>query len=92
MTGLIHLSALIGATLIVVRSTIFAPVRKLWPALLGCAQCTGFHVGFIAGATGVVQAGHGRIVDAIVVGCSASFLSLLGDAVLLKLLGDPGDP
>jgi hypothetical protein len=34
-------SALIGATLLVVRSTIFRSVRRLYPALLECCQCSG---------------------------------------------------
>lgn len=33
--------------------------------------------------------GHGRVLDAFVVGAATSFLSLLADAVLLRLLGDP---
>jgi len=48
-------------------------------------------VGIAAGASGVVAAGHGRVLDAIIVGAATSFLSTLADAVLLKLLGDPGE-
>lgn len=83
--------ALIGATLLIVRSTIFAPIRRLWPSLLGCAQCTGTWVGAVAGASGVVVTGHGRALDAVIVGAATSFLSLLADAVLLRLLGDPAE-
>lgn len=83
--------ALVGATLIVVRGTIFAPVRKLWPALLECCQCTGTWVGVVAGASGVVPAGHGRILDAVIVGAATSFLAMLADAILLRLLGDPNE-
>ena len=89
MNGLLLVSALIGATLLIVRSAIFAPVRRLWPALFGCAQCAGFWVGVTAGASGVVSTGHGRALDAAIVGVATSFLSLLADAVLLRLLGDP---
>jgi len=64
----------------------------LRPALFRCAQCTGAWVGAAAGATGIVTTGHGRILDAVVVGAATSFLSTLADAVLLKLLGDPNDP
>jgi hypothetical protein len=81
--------ALVGATLLLVRGAILAPVRSLWPALLGCAQCAGFWVGGAAGASGLAQVGHGRALDALVVGCGVSVLALLTDAVLLKLLGDP---
>lgn len=81
--------ALIGATLLVVRSTIFAPVRRHWPALLGCAQCSGTWVGIVAGATGLATTGRGRAIDAVIIGCATGFLALLADGVLLRLLGDP---
>lgn len=88
MSGLLLVSALVGATLIVVRGTIFAPVRRLWPALLGCSQCTGAWVGIAAGASGLVSVGRGHLVDAIVVGSATSFLSMAAEAVLLTLLGE----
>jgi len=87
----LHLIALVGLTLILVRGTIFRPIQKLWPALFQCAQCSGTWVGAAAGAGGLVQTGHGRILSALVVGAATSFLSLLADAVMLRLLGDPGD-
>ncbi len=83
--------ALIGLTLILVRGTIFAPLQRLWPSLFQCSQCTGAWVGIAAGASGIVQNGHGRALDAIIAGAATSFLSLLSDAVLLKLLGDPSE-
>lgn len=85
----LHLIALVGLTLIVVRGTIFGPLQRLWPALFQCSQCTGMWVGMVGGASGVVAAGHGRVLDAIIVGAATSFLSTLADAILLKLLGDP---
>jgi hypothetical protein len=91
VTALLLVSALIGATLIVVRGTIFRPVRRLWPALLGCCQCTGVWVGALAGVTGVVSTGQGRIVDAVVVGCATSFLAQAADALLIQLLGEPNE-
>jgi hypothetical protein len=91
MTTFLLLSALIGATLIVVRGTICRPIRKLWPALLECSQCTGTWVGIVAGVTGIVSIGRGRVIDAIVVGAATSFLALVADAVLMKLLGDPSE-
>jgi len=91
MNDVLLLSALIGATLIVVRGTIMRRVRAVWPALLGCSQCSGFWVGVIAGASGIVSVGRGRVVDAIVVGAATSFLALVADAILLKLLGDPSE-
>jgi len=87
----LHLIALVGATLIVVRSAIFRPLQKLWPALFQCSMCAGMWVGVAAGASGLVQSGHGRVLDAIVVGAAASFSSVLADAVLLNLLGDPNE-
>lgn len=91
MSGFLLIAALIGTTLLVVRSTIFGPVRRLWPALLHCSQCFGTWVGIAAGASGLVRIGHGRILTALVVGAATSFLSLLADAVLLFLLGDPSE-
>jgi len=86
---LIVFCALVGVTLIVVRSTLLRPLQRLWPALFQCSQCTGTWIGFAAGASGLVQTGHGRALDAVIVGAATSFLSLLADAVLLYLLGDP---
>lgn len=83
--------ALVGATLILVRGTILAPVRPLWPALFGCAQCTGFWVGVLGSVGGLTPMGHGRALDALVAGCATSLLALLTDAVLLRLLGDPDE-
>ena len=91
MNTILLLSALIGATLIVVRGTILRRVRTVWPALFGCCQCTGTWIGIVAGSTGIVSVGQGRVVDAIVVGAATSFLALMADAVLMKLLGDPGE-
>jgi hypothetical protein len=91
MTTLLLLSALIGATLIVVRGTICRPIRKIWPALLECSQCTGTWVGVMAGVSGIVSVGRGRVIDAIVVGAATSFLAMVADAILLKLLGDPSE-
>lgn len=91
MNTILLLSALVGATLIVVRGTICRPIQRLWPGLFGCSQCTGTWVGIVAGATGIVSIGHGRVVDAIVVGAATSFLAMVADAILLKLLGDPSE-
>ena len=83
--------ALVGATLIVVRSTLFAPFRWVFPSLLECSQCTGTWIGFLAGASRLVQTGHSRIIDTVIVGFATSLLSLLADAVLLRLIGDPSE-
>lgn len=86
---LLLILALVGMTLIVVRGTIFGPIRRIWPALLECAQCAGWWVGAAAGASGVISTGHGRFLDAVIVGGVASVASLITDALLLNLLGDP---
>jgi hypothetical protein len=89
MNSFLLLSALIGTTLIIVRSAALRPLRRIWPALFECSQCTGTWIGAAAGASGVVSTGHGRILDTVIVGAATSFLSLLADAVLLNLLGHP---
>lgn len=91
MNTILLLSALIGATLIIVRGTICRPIQKLWPAFFGCCQCTGTWVGIVAGTSGIVSVGQGRVVDAIVVGAATSFLAMVADGILLKLLGDPSE-
>jgi hypothetical protein len=91
MNTILLLSALVGATLIIVRGTICRPIRRIWPALLECSQCTGTWVGIAAGASGIVSVDQGRVVNAVVVGAATSFLAMMGDAILLKLLGDPSE-
>jgi len=89
MNGFLLISALVGTTLLLVHGTIFAGLRRLWPALFKCAQCVGTWVGAAAGASGLVSMGHGRVLDAVIVGAATSFLSLLAYAVLVRLLGAP---
>jgi len=90
--------ALVGVTLILVRGAIFARLRALWPALLECTMCTGTWVGIAAGASGIVTVAEvpgpvflAHATRALLAGCAVSVLSLLTDAVLLKLLGDPDE-
>jgi hypothetical protein len=91
MNGFLLIAALVGATLLVARGTVFGPIRRLWPALFLCSQCVGTWVGVAAGTSGLVTIGHGRVLDAVIVGAATSFLSLLADAVLLTLLGNPSE-
>jgi hypothetical protein len=91
MNGFLLISALVGTTLLLVHGTIFVGLRRIWPALFACAQCTGTWVGAGAGASGLVSTGHGRVLGAVIVGTATSFLSLLAYAVLVRLLGDPND-
>jgi hypothetical protein len=39
MNDLLLLLSLGGTTLIVVSGSALSPVRKIWPAFFGCAQC-----------------------------------------------------
>lgn len=89
MTSFLLLSALVGATLVVTRSTLLRPVQRAYPPLFVCSQCAGFWVGAAAGASDLVSVGRGRVLDAVIAGFATSFLSLVADAVLLNLLGDP---
>ena len=91
MNNFLLISALVGTTLIVVRGTVVDPIRRLWPALFRCSQCVGTWVGVGAGASGIVTVGRGCVLDAVIVGTATSFLSMLADAVLLQLLGDPNE-
>ena len=87
MLALIHMFALIGATLIVTDSVIFRPIRRLAP-MLKCSQCVGFWIGAAAGAIGLVSLSHGHVLDSILVGCATSFLAQFFGAVLMNLLGE----
>lgn len=91
MIGFLLTAALVGATLAMVRGTIFRRVRLLYPPLLRCSQCTGFWVGVLAGLSGLVGVGHGLVVDALVVGCATSFLAQAADALFIHVLGEPLD-
>lgn len=44
-----------------------------------------------AGATGLIDVGRGRALNAFIAGAATSVLSLLASAVLLNLLGDVVD-
>lgn len=92
MRDVLLVSALIGTTLIVVRSTIFRPVRRFFSIeFLRCSQCVGLWIGVFASLGGLLPMGHGRLLDAVIVGTANSFLALLSDALLIHFLGDPLD-
>jgi len=80
--------ALVGATILVTQARIVAPLRRLAPKFFGCAQCVGTWIGFAGGGSGLLPLGHGRVIDAILVGFATSVLSLLVAGVLLILLGE----
>jgi len=87
MSAFLLISALIGTTLIIVRSTLFRPLQRWYPPLFECSQCTGMWVGMVASAR--IPLGHGHILDALIVGAATSFLAMAADALFLKLLGAP---
>ncbi len=72
-------------------------VKKAIPlaemAFAGCFYRISFSLSGVlaAGASGVVATGHGRPLDAFLVGGAVSVLSMCTDAVLLRLLGDPNE-
>lgn len=82
----VTLAGLIGITLIVSFSSLFAPLRRLWPKFFGCSQCVGMWVGGAAGGTGLIQTGHGQLLDILFVGAAISFLALLASAIIIRLL------
>jgi hypothetical protein len=99
----VHLIGLVGAALIVVRSSLFARVRRYVP-FLGCAQCVGFHAGFWPTVLSFAAPEHSvppavvfeRFWHALLVGGAVSLLSSLAEAalaaldeVVLKLQGKP---
>ena len=85
MTETLLTLALIGATLIVTRSTIFRPLQKLWPLFFRCPQCIGFWVGVAAGGFQRRLSGNGKPLDAFVVGCATSLLSMFTNALLIVI-------
>ena len=66
----------VGMTLIMARSTLFEPVRKIWPKFLGCPQCVGFWVGAAIGSSAFHVAAVDRAMDAVLFGCATSVASL----------------
>lgn len=89
MQEFLLIAALIGATHIVSRSTIFGWLQRLYPPLFHCVQCVGFWVGAAAGGSGLVMVGYGRFLDVIIVGSASSILSLLVEGALVASLGAP---
>ena len=84
--------ALVGATIIITRGTIFARLQTSWPKFFTCSMCVGFWIGAVSML--VLRPGSKTwesTVDFFLDGCSISLLALAVDAVLLKLLGDPND-
>lgn len=89
--------ALVGATIIITRGTIFSRVQKFWPHFFTCSLCVGFWIGAVSMLAlrhgSGASAGHSltwwAIADFFLDGATVALLSLASDAVLLKLLGDP---
>lgn len=75
--------ALVGVAILMVRATVLARVRRLWPGLLGCSLCFGFWVGVGAGL--VSRRWWWFWLD----GATVALASLIVDAALVRFLGDP---
>jgi hypothetical protein len=93
ISTLFILAALVGATLIVVRGTLFRRVRAIWPSFLGCSQCVGFWIGVLAAATSppLLSVRHDWRLDAPLLGCALSLLAMSVDLTLLWLGGGSAD-
>ena len=86
-----HSLALVGLALVVVRGSILARLRALWPALFGCAMCWGFWTGAIGGALFSFSE-HGRepspimiLIDAVTAAGVVSLGATVADFVLAFL-------
>jgi hypothetical protein len=101
---LVHLVGLVGLTIIVTKSTLFARVRRL-VSFFACAQCLGWHMGFWATVLSFENLGAvqpwtvigSRFWYAVLVGGVVSLAASLSEAalaaldeVILKLSGTPG--
>ena len=84
-----HLFALAGVTLIVTRGTIFEPLQRRFPALMKCPMCFGFWVGLGDGILSSEAIAWSLVWPIVLSGATVSLASLLADALLIKLLGDP---
>jgi hypothetical protein len=87
----LHLIGLVGVTLILVRGSIFARLRRSVP-ILGCAQCLGFWMGAVPSAYGRFGGpwtGWRNAIDilwnATIAGGVISLLSSLAEAILAAL-------
>jgi hypothetical protein len=73
----------VGATMILVRGTIFARVRAWAPSFLGCALCVGFWSGLLFAAA----RGARDPLDLFVLACATSLLSFFAILIVYKLEG-----
>jgi hypothetical protein len=78
---------LVGATIVVVRGSLFAFLRRgLVRGLFSCALCVGFWAGFVWGCFSA----HWPmgLYAAVADGCVVALAALFADGVLAKLHGD----
>jgi hypothetical protein len=87
MQEFLLVAALIGATHIVARSSLFAWLQRFYPPLFKCVQCTGFWIGAAAGGSGLAMVGYGHAIDAIIAGSATSILALTVEGFLVLSLG-----
>jgi hypothetical protein len=92
-----RLLALVGLTLVVVRGSLFARVRSVWPSLFGCAMCSGFWVGAL-GTTGfaiALREYRGSVAlsaDAVTFGGAVSLCATAADFVFAWLDSHTKEP
>ena len=84
------LVAAVGATLVVVHSTIAMWFRRLWPKLLCCPQCSGFWVGCAFGAATAYQQSAEPLGFAMLVACFGFATSVLATATSLLMYAATG--
>jgi len=86
---LLEVLGAVGVTNILVRGSVFAWLRRQigFRALLGCAMCTGWWIGVLAGAAelDVHQVVVRQVVGVIVIGGAVSALATLLDFTLAFL-------
>lgn len=87
------LVAFVGMTIVLVRGSIFSPLRSKL-SVLNCSLCTSVWVGGVGHGLLACQAGQKWfliIESSLLFGSATAVLALLADAVLLRLLGDPNE-
>jgi hypothetical protein len=74
-----QLLALVGFTIIVVRGSLIAPLRRLWPSMLSCATCSGFWIGALGSSLFSLPLFRleGAVIAAGVVSLGATFADFL---------------
>lgn len=89
--SLLLLLGAVGSTLIVVRGSIFSPIREIghskWQEFINCAQCTGFWVGFIFFAISFRASplNIDWVLQGVIYGAVTSLFALVLDTIITYL-------